>query len=52
MVAHRCQSKKIKIKKIEKNKSIKNENKEIEQMKKILFRKKTHKIIMASDCHI
>ena len=52
MVAHRCQSKKIKIKKIKKNKSIKNENKEIEQMKKILFRKKTHKIIMASDCHI
>ena len=50
MVAHRCQSKKIKIKKIKKK--IKNENKEIEQMKKILFRKKTHKIIMAYDCHI
>ena len=44
--------KKNKNKKNKKNKSIKNENKEIEQMKKILFRKKTHKIIMAYDCHI
>ena len=41
--------KKNKNKKNKKNKSIKNENKEIEQMKKILFRKKTHKIIMAYD---
>ena len=52
MVAHRCQSKKIKIK-IKKNKinKIKNKNKKIEKMKKI-FTKKSHKIIMAHECQI
>ena len=43
MVAHWCQSKKKK-KKMEKKK---NENKKIEKIKKILFRKNPHKIIMA-----
>ena len=45
MLAHLCQSKKIKITKIKKNKNeIKNENKKIEKMKKILFRKKPTKL--------
>ena len=39
MVAHCCQSKKKK-----NNENKKNENKKIEELKKILFRKKTHKI--------
>ena len=43
---------KIKITKTKKSK-IKNENKKIEKMKKVLFKKKqTHKIIMAYKCQI
>ena len=38
--------------KTNKNKSKKKKNKEIEKMKKILFRKKPHKIIMAHACQI
>ena len=51
MAAHRCQSKKIKITKIKKIKQ-KNENKIIEKMKKILFRKKSYKITTAHECQI
>ena len=51
MVAHRRQSKKqIKITKIKKNKIKK--KKKIEKMKEILFRKKTHEIIMAHEYQI
>ena len=39
--------KKIKIKKKKKN-----QNKKIEKMKKMLFRKKPHKIIMAYECQV
>ena len=42
--------KKMKIK--IKNNKIKNENKKIETMKKLLLRKKPHKIIMAHECQI
>ena len=41
---------KIKIK--IKNNKIKNENKKIETMKKLLLRKKPRKIIMAHECQI
>ena len=42
MLAHRCQSKKVKIKKKKKKNEIKNENKKIEKMKKnIIQTKKT-----------
>ena len=43
MVAYRCQPKKIKIK---------NENKKIEKMKTMLFRKNPHETIMAYECQI
>ena len=43
MVAYRCQPKKIKIK---------NENKKIEKMKTMLFRKNPHETIMAYKCQI
>ena len=36
----------------QKKKKAKNENKKIEKIKKILFRKTPHKIIMAHDCQI
>ena len=49
MVAHRCQSKKIKITKI-KHKIKKNENKK--KVTKILFRKKPDKVIMSRECKI
>ena len=56
MVAHRCQSKKIKIKikitNLQKSHKIKNKNKKIEKMKKILFRKIPHKIIMDHEYQI
>ena len=68
LVAQRCQSNNtliylyggpalpIKRNKNNKNKKklnkIKNENKKIEKIKNILFRKKTHKIIMAHECQI
>ena len=45
MVAYRSQSKKVKITEIKKKNERKNENKKIEKMNKILFRKKT-----AQDC--
>ena len=51
MVANHCQSKKIKISKIKKH-EIKNENKKIEKIKKILFRKKPHQMIMTYECQI
>ena len=45
MVAHRCRSKKKEITKIKHKIKNKNENKK--KIKKILFRKKTDKVIMA-----
>ena len=51
MVAHRRQSKKqIKITKIKTKQN--KENKKSEKMKKILFRKKPHEIIMAHEYQI
>ena len=47
MVARRCQSKKIN----KNNKKI-NKKKKIEKVRKILFRKKTHKITTAYKCQI
>ena len=42
----------MKIKMKIQNNKIENENKKIETMKKLLLRKKTHKIIMAHECQI